>query len=673
MKSLSSICRPLARAIGEIAGLVFASALMCGGSTAAIGETLEAQRTAFREAYPAAERGDWEPARDSELLLRDYVLWPDLKAVWLRAHLDDAAAEVRLFLEEYGASRPGRELRYQFASDLAEKRHFPEYLELYRRWYESLRIAKLDCLALHAEILAGGNDRVADRGRELWLTGRSQADECDPVFDYLRGAGLLDEPLYQDRFELAVAERQFSLARYLARSLDGQYLDEANGWIAAQNAPEDFLRSAASGLDETGRRQLIYAIERLTYRDAELASGYWERAREKQGFSPLQAAGISRHIALWLARQHRPAALAALRALPPRAVDVEVHRWRARAALRQRLFPDAIAAILEMPEDERNTEEWRYWLAISLKQTDKREKAHALLASLAEERSYYGFLAADELGFDYAWAHAPLREDRESLERLAGDPSLVRARELYYVGLESRGRSEWDDAVSVLPAEDKSQAALLAHEWGWHSRAIATLASVEHYDDLEIRYPLPFREQFEKHSRSADIPHSWAYGVARSESLFMSDIRSIAGAIGVMQLMPETGRRTASELQVPYGGLTTLTNPGSNIQLGTFYLGKMLRRFGDNPILATAAYNAGPLRVEKWLPEADRLDARIWIENIPFNETRSYVRRVLVTDTIFHWRLTGETRRLSDRFAAIDPSSLPRQLADAEKKRIGGS
>jgi soluble lytic murein transglycosylase len=644
---------------------------MFGGFATAMGDVLDDQRAAFREVYPAAERGDWEPVREKESLLRQYVLWPDLKAAWLRAHLDDAAVEVRQFLDEYGTSKPARELRYQFALRLAAKEHFPEYLELYRRWYESLDIAKLDCLALQAGILGGGNDRVASRGRELWLTGRSQADECDPVFDYLRGAGRLDEQLYRQRFELAVGERQFSLARYLARSLDERYLDEANAWIAAQNTPDEFLRSA--DLDGTDRQQLMYAIERLTYDDAELASEHWQRLRTKQQVSALQTAGISRHIALWLARQHRPAAFDSLRALPSEAVDIEVRRWLVRSALRQRSFKDAIAAIEEMPEDERQTEEWQYWLAISGTETGKDEEAKTILASLAEERSYYGFLAADELGSDYAWAHAALHEDRESLGRLAQYPSLVRARELYYVGLESRGRSEWDDAVSTLLPEEKVQSALLAHSWGWHSMAIATLASVEDYDDLEVRYPLPFREQFEKHSETAEIPYSWAYGVARSESLFMTDIRSIAGAVGVMQLMPETGRRTASEMKLPYGGVTTLTDPDRNIQLGTFYLGKMLRRFGHNPILATAAYNAGPLRVEKWLPEADRLDARIWIESIPFNETRGYVRRVLFTDAIFHWRLTGETRRLSESLAAIDPSPPPRQLANAERERIDGS
>jgi len=647
--------------------------LVCVAPAMTIADILDEQRAAFREVYPAVERGDWEPAARKEALLREYVLWPDLRAAWLRAHVDDAAADVRPFLEKYGTSKPARELRYQFALRLAAKQQFPEYLELYRSWYGSLGIAKLDCLALHAGILAGGNDRIASHGRELWLTGRSQADECDPVFDYLRGAGVLDEQLYRERFELAVAERQFSLARYLARSLNEQYLDEANAWIAAQNTPDEFLGSAAPVMNDTRRRQLMYAIERLAYRDAELASEHWQRLREKQEFSSLQAAGISRHLALWLARQHRPAAFDSLRALPSEAVDVEVQRWLVRSALRQHSFEEAIAVIEKLPEDERQTDEWQYWLAISRVETGDEKDVQAILATLAEKRGYYGFLAADELGRDYSWAHVALPEDRNALKRLAEDPSLIRARELYYVGLESRGRSEWDDAVSTLQAEDKAQAALLAHGWGWHSRAIATLASVEHYDDLEIRYPLPFREQFQRHSETAQIPYSWAYGVARSESLFMPDVRSIAGAVGVMQLMPETGRRTAFEMKLPYSGLITLTDPDSNIQLGTFYLGKMLRHFSDNPILATAAYNAGPLRVEKWLPEVDRLDARIWIENIPFNETRDYVRRVLVTDAIFEWRLTGETRRLSDKFAAIEPSPQPRQLADADRKRIGGS
>ena len=246
---------------------------------------------------------------------------------------------------------------------------------------------------------------------------------------------------------------------------------------------------------------------------------------------------------------------------------------------------------------------------------------------------------------------------------LGRNAALVRARELYYVGLEGRGRSEWDAVIDSLSTTEQKQAAVLAHEWGWHSRAIATAAKSGEFDDLELRYPLPHRESFERFASDARIRESWAYGIARSESLFMRDIRSSAGAIGVMQLLPETGRRTAREINYPYQGRNTLTDPASNIRLGTFYLGKMYQRFGEHAAPATAAYNAGPLRVEQWLPKFGSVDARIWIENIPYDETRKYVRRVLTSDAIFHWRLTGEMRRLSSQLVDISVGDGPAQIA----------
>ena len=188
---------------------------------------------------------------------------------------------------------------------------------------------------------------------------------------------------------------------------------------------------------------------------------------------------------------------------------------------------------------------------------------------------------------------------------------------------------------------------------GWHSRAITAAASLRAYDDLAIRYPLPWQDIFEAASTAARIDPTWAYGVARSESLFMRDVRSSAGAIGLMQLMPTTGKRVARKLRVPYTGLATLVDPAVNIRLGTGYLGQMAERFGGNRVLATAAYNAGPHRVDEWLPRDNPEDARAWIENIPFNETRKYVKRVLTAQTIFQWRMTGSVRRLSDELPVI--------------------
>ena len=130
-----------------------------------------------------------------------------------------------------------------------------------------------------------------------------------------------------------------------------------------------------------------------------------------------------------------------------------------------------------------------------------------------------------------------------------------------------------------------------------------------------------------------------------------------------MQLMPATGRDVAKELRLPYAGLATLVDPESNIRLGTTYLGKMAKRYGGNQVLATAAYNAGPHRVDRWLPDIGTIDARVWIENIPYNETRKYVKRVLAAQAIFHWRMTGKIRRLSDELLRVEAAPDTQQVA----------
>jgi len=472
---------------------------------------------------------------------------------------------------------------------------------------------------------------------DLWLVGRSQAEECEPVFESLRERNLLGSKQYADRFNLAIAEKQFSLARYLSRSLDESYFQQANDWLSAQNKPLDFLASHKDPDDsKLGRDQLTYAIGKLALADPILAQQQWQNISAKHAFTTRQKNEVDQHIALWAARDHLPEARQLLTALPVGAINTEVGRWLARTGLRSQDWVEVIHSIDALPADEKQKEEWQYWKAIALQSDGQTGLAQEILADLANERSYYGFLAADVIGSDYAFSDSPLADDDALVAKLAAMPALIRARELFLVGLDGRGRSEWDAAVRGLDRDEKTQAAILAHRWGWHSRAISTVANAGE-----------------------------AYGIARSESLFMRDVRSSAGAIGVMQLMPATGRQTAREIQFPYAGRTTLTDFSSNIRLGTTYLGKMYERFDENRVLATAAYNAGPHRVKAWLPDSGYLDARIWIENIPFRETRKYVRRVLTDEAIFHWRLTGQRRRISSELPRIDPHADLTQVASS--------
>lgn len=646
---------PAGRFHAAIAGVLLAwlSAAAC----AADPDDLERKRAAFRAVYPEVERGNWQPVLQYERLLKDYVLWPDLEARYLRARLDTVDhADVRDFLDRHGTLKPARELRYQFALHLADAGHYSGYLDIYRTWYAELEIPKLDCIALQAEIAEGRADTITNRALKLWLVGESQADECNPVFAYLRGAGVLTDEHYRKRFALAVDKRDFSLAHYLSKSVEGTFHEQADFWLEARDESLGFVRTHEDrGGDATGRAQLLYAIERVAFSDPLSAHQAWQELQKKYPFTADQLESIERHIALWAARHQLPEAQAMLRALPAAATDDEVRRWMIRTALRRSDWEDALRTIALLPADEQRGQEWRYWEAVALRNAGQEEPAAARLDALADTRSYYGFLAADELGRDYTFADRRLIADADVAARLLETPALERARELYYAGLEGRGRSEWDAAVSELTPQEQVQAAILAHQWGWHSRAIATASMIGEFDDLEIRYPLPWREDFAQYSREAKLDDSLVYGIARSESLFMPDVRSNAGAIGIMQILPATGERIAREIRYPWTGFITLTDTASSIRLGTTYLRKLFDRFAENRALATAAYNAGPLNVEAWLPAAERVDARIWIENIPYDETRQYVRRVLTADAIFHWRLTGRVRRISTELSHIEP------------------
>ena len=659
------------RLLSAIAALSVLSATSAAAAAAlqSADERIDDRRQLFAAVYAEARKGNWEPARAAAGELSDYALWPDLRAAWLQATIRRAEAEtVENFLREYAHLPPARRLAYRWIRELARRGDWPRFLTLYAERYADAGITRLDCQAARARRLAEPGHRYGEADVErLWLSGRSQPRECDPVFDEMRSAGLLDAERYRQRFELAIDAREFRLARYLARQLDDASQREAAAWLAMQDDPaRELVRLDPADANDATRARILWGVQALARRDPAYAAELWRRLAPSLGVSGRERWEVAGYIAIRAALRREPAAPGLLKAVPAHLTGEDVLAWRTRDALRREDWPDVLAAVAAMPAGMADEAIWRYWRARALAATGDRAGAEAIWTALAGERSYHGFLAADALDLPYVLGHQPLAADEAAIAALTRDPAIHRAGELFHVGLESPGRGEWNDAVAGLDKHRLTQAALLAHRWGWHSRAIATAAKAGRYDDLALRYPLPWREYFETHAAAADIREAWAYGIARSESLFMADIRSSAGAVGVMQLMPATGRGTARRERLRWRGYATLIDPPANIQLGTRYLAKVYERFGANPVLATAAYNAGPHRVERWLPETRSLPADIWIETIPFAETRSYVKRVLTADSIFSWRLTGRELRLSALHAPVPPTGERLALAQAE-------
>jgi soluble lytic murein transglycosylase len=631
------------------------------GATAASGSDadLEKQRGAFRDAWIEAERGDWRAVQPRLDELEGYPLLPDLEAVYFRATVKQQPnANIERFLATNETLWIAPSLRLRWINSLAQRNDWQRFLEVYRSHYADAGNTRLDCVATEAMAQTGDAGGFAREARRLWLVGISQPKECDSVFSRLRETGQLTDDLVLQRLDLALEAEQFGLAAYLARQLDDAQRQRVKRWQRMRDRAETELATPKPlrGADRDPAL-VIYGLDRLARNEPDIAAQLLPHYAAANMVDNAEQQRLERKIALWSARKYLPAGLERVHQLDESAVDDDICVAWTRAALRSSAWHETLAAIDAMSAEEAGDSAWLYWRARALAKTGEPEAAAAIFERLAAERGYHSFLAADRLDLPYNFGHKPAAADDAVIDALEQRPDIVRARELFAVGLDSAGRVEWQRAVAQLDRDTRAQAAIMAHRWGWHSRAIATGSANGLIDDLDIRFPAPYLDLYQSLSPRANIAISWAYGITRSESLFMRDVSSPAGAIGLMQLMPATGTSTARQINLRYSGSGSLTDPQVNIALGTTYLGKMLARFDGNQVLATAAYNAGPKRVERWLPEDLAMPADIWVETIPFRETRGYVKRVMAAETVFLWRLNGTVSRLSLRMPMVAPAA----------------
>ncbi|MEM6639316.1 MAG: transglycosylase SLT domain-containing protein [Pseudomonadota bacterium] len=630
-----------------------AIAILVTGSASA--DTLTEQRSAFKRAYELARAGNASTLPDAQATLGDYTLWPDLVSAHYLGRLRQSRhADIEGHLQSYPDTALNRTLRHRYATHLARTGGDAAFLALYDAHYAESGDTKLDC---HAADLRLQNANTIEHRREamaLWMVGRSQPKACDPLFARLRSAELLTDRRHAERLELALTAGEFKLAQYLAkRAPEGQKV-----WVSRWRTMRQDPSRALQRIGRVPRhplRDALYTqgIRRLARRNPQSAYALLAKTAEDSELTTAQLQSLLDYVAVRGARKGVADVDDWSEELT--APSEELLQWRVRATIARGDWAATLANIDAMPDTLAAESPWRYFRARALEIIGRPDDARALYQALSTERSYYGFMAADRLEADYNFAHSAVAEDRSLQDVIIARPAIVRARELHAVGQFGLARSEWERAVRPLPLEERQQAALLADDWGWHSQAIRTLAYSGGRDDLIRTYPTPYKADYDEHTTKASIARTWAMSVSRAESLFMSDVKSSAGAVGLMQLLPSTGKQTARRAGVRYRGLSTLLNPTTNITLGVHYLGQMYSRFDQNQVLATAAYNAGPRRVRSWLPEGESVDADVWIETIPFTETRRYVKKVLFADTVFHWRLTGSERRLASRMPAIQP------------------
>jgi len=622
-----------------------------------------AQRRQFEAAYAAASHDS--PLRWTTLArgLEDYVLYPYLEYAALTRDLAAAKpAAVTQFLTQRDATPLADQLRTRWLRLLATRRRHAELLAAWRERDDP----ELRCAHAAALLATGAKAELASEALALWNTGRSLPAACDPVIAWLAAQGALTPERVWTRIRLAAAARQHRLVGALAHRLGGAERTEAERWATTLANPAIELGKAAGWSDTSRTRELVArGLAQLARRDAARAAQLWTTLARRMAWSETERGQVLAAIALWKAAAFERDAGRWLAQVPDAALDDALREWRVREALARADYPAVVAACTALSAAQQAEPRWRWVRARALELSGQAGAAQSALVSLAGEANFHGFLAADRLDKPYSLCPLEAPDDAAQRARIAALPGLQRAFELQALEWHTEARREWEYALRELAPGDRAIAVTLAHARGWIERGPLTLLGADEIRYYALRFPLAFEREIDMHARSTGLDAAWVLGLIRAESAWMPDARSSANAWGLMQLLPSTARAVARRAKLPYRAPSDLTRPPLNIALGTRHLADVLGDFDGRVWLATAAYNAGAAPVRRWLAERPALPTDLWIETIPYRETREYVARVLAFALIYDWRRNGHAQALAPRLALSGKPGAPRDVVCA--------
>ncbi len=584
---------------------------------------------------------------------------PYLEVQWLLERVDQEPSAVAARLREHPEIPLMPRLKRRYLDHLAETEAWGEYRLVFDRAPQINPGTRRQCAYWQAELVLEGtlNDEHTDAALAAWQRGRSQPEACDPAFDWLDANGYLDEPAYRARVRAAVEAGQDGLARYLVRQGPTGLTAYRDRWLALRDRPATAVPALIEA--EGDAEEITQGLLWLAKRDPAQARESLARAGSQELIDAEQAGSVARLAALKAAYLYERQAHEWLREVPVAARDEEVWTWTVRSALRHLDWARVKASIDVMPEELSERREWRYWRAVADDHLGQATAARTVWRELAETPDYHGFLAADRLGIVYPLPgdqSEPPRPTDEAVATLADNPWLSFAFALHRLDRPEDARRLFNHEIDGVDEDVLPALAYLADQVGWHDRASVVIARMDKLHDpawYATRFALPHQALVQAQAERQGVPAEWVYSIMRRESLFMRDIGSGAGAQGLMQLMPATARWINRQAGLGVSP-RQLADPGTNVALGTAYIGHMAQRFDGQYPLATAAYNAGPGRIKGWLPDVP-LPGDVWVDTILFDETRAYAQAVLAGMVTYRWRLTGEPRRLGELLSVVTP------------------
>lgn len=568
--------------------------------------------------------------------LKGSPLEPYLTYYQLRMHWDDKdTSAIKRFLSRPEDTPVIDQFRGEWLKNLGMQQRWGEFAAEYPHLVNVDN--ELGCYALQMRQLSDEADALRE-ARIKWFSGVGQPESCGALFETAIAKKIINEQDIWTRFRLALESGNIALAKQLAKKLPKKYDFSIAALDKASSYPDRYLTKTKWNKNSEAQRLIaLFALHRLAKQFPQLAFVRWQKLAAN--FPEAEQHYFYGWLAYEAARSHDARALEWYKEAGDTLLNETQLAWRTRAALRAQDWHEVWASITAMTAQQQQEAAWRYWKGRALKELGRKPEAEVLFTELSHEYNFYGQLAAEEMGISPAAGIATLsfQTSKEELNDIQSLPGVQRTLALYRMDMRVDAAKEWAWAIRKFDDKKLLAAAELARRYEMYDRSINAAEHTTALHDFNLRYPAPFRETMQGRLRENGLEEAWVYGLMRQESRFASQAKSDVGAAGLMQIMPATARWVARKMGMRDYRTALIHETEINLKLGTYYMKNVLSTFDNNAVMASAAYNAGPARVRQWRAEKP-LEGAIYVETIPFDETRDYVKKVM-SNTVYYSKL----------------------------------
>jgi len=627
--------------------------ILLSSSSLASALTLDVQRSIFSETLDLQDQKQWEKANKQMDNLANYPLTYLTQYNYMNANIADVSdKEVLSFLQSNKNKAVSDDLQRTYLFYLAKEKRWTNFLKVRS---EMPNDPTLQCYYLQASISQGQGKQVWPEAQQIWLSETGLPTACGNVYEYYEDNNILTQADIWQRFQLAYNKDKPTLMRSLARKLNNAEQQAlAKQLISLHKKPSNISNSRLFNSRKAESFPFaVHSIKRLAKRDIDKAMQIFSKLDKKVNFTEDEAKEIKVQFATTIVQGRKTWLFGWLDKELQALDNTSLIEQRIRYAIKLEDWKNIEHWIQKLPEDKRNATSWSYWQARVLERKGQSKKAIDLYKEVATHRSYHGFLAAEKLGISFPFNADSIEEKQGSLSSLSKE--LILIEELIFHQLNQQAKQQWIRLLNRQSPELQQQLGLYAFTKGWAHLSVLASINSKSWNALNIRFPSAKPELFIKEAKKYDLEETYIYAITRRESSFDEHAKSPVGASGYMQLMPRTAKETARKINLKeYKKVDQLNQGKVNVQLGTAYFNSLLKYYKGNRLLATAAYNAGPNRVDKWFSpnkkqgkKGIKMDS--WVESIPYYETRAYVKSILVYNVIYQHMLDKPLKFLEQK------------------------